>query len=136
MLRAGAGAVTGVGTGADAGTRTRAGTGTEAEAGAETKPVSGKGKSSVSEAELGSEQQEDTGRKRQDRSWLLVALLVPLCVFIVVMLALGIVYCTSCAVNQNKGLTDCYRWVLHATSPQDNRTSKTGTCSNGQGGRD
>ncbi|XP_046899014.1 endosialin-like [Hypomesus transpacificus] len=138
------GAVTGVGTGAgtDAGTRTRvgagagAGAGAESETGADTKPVSGKGKSSVSEAEPGSEQQEGTGRKRQDRSWLLVALLVPLCVFIVVMLALGIVYCTSCAVNQNKGLTDCYRWVLPATSPQDNRTSKTGTCSNGQGGRD
>lgn len=57
------------------------------------------------------------GKRRHDKSWLLVALLVPLCVFIVVMLALGIVYCTSCAVEpRSKGSADCYRW-FHATKP-------------------
>ncbi|TRY57579.1 hypothetical protein DNTS_023506 [Danionella cerebrum] len=59
-------------------------------------------------------------RKKHDKSWLLVALLVPLCVFIVVMLALGIVYCTSCAVEPwSKSVTDCYRW---ATTSKDNKS--------------
>lgn len=63
---------------------------------------------------------EDTGeagKQKHDKSWLLVALLVPLCVFLVVMLALGIVYCTSCAVDKNHRFSDCYRWVLPATPP-------------------
>ncbi|XP_036379030.1 endosialin-like [Megalops cyprinoides] len=55
---------------------------------------------------------EQGGRQRQDRSWLVVALLVPLCVFVVVMVALGIVYCTRCAVRpRSKSITECYRWV-------------------------
>lgn len=57
------------------------------------------------------------GRQKQDKSWLLVALLVPLCVFLVVMLALGIVYCTSCAVDKSLSFSDCYRWILPTTSP-------------------
>ncbi|XDV38853.1 hypothetical protein PO909_008183 [Leuciscus waleckii] len=57
-------------------------------------------------------EQHPGGRKKHDKSWLLVALLVPLCVFLVVMLALGIVYCTSCAVEpRSKSVTDCYRWT-------------------------
>ncbi|XP_035289418.1 endosialin-like [Anguilla anguilla] len=55
---------------------------------------------------------ERDSRQRQDRSWLVVALLVPLCIFVVVMVALGIVYCTRCAVQpRSKSVTDCYRWV-------------------------
>uniref|UniRef100_A0A8C6TPG5 CD248 molecule, endosialin b n=1 Tax=Neogobius melanostomus TaxID=47308 RepID=A0A8C6TPG5_9GOBI len=57
------------------------------------------------------------GRQKQDKSWLLVALLVPLCVFLVIMLALGIVYCTSCAVDKSLSFSDCYRWILPTTPP-------------------
>lgn len=60
----------------------------------------------------------DEGRRKHDKSWLLVALLVPLCVFLVVMLALGIVYCTSCAVDKSLSFSDCYRWVLPTTPPE------------------
>ncbi|TSL04372.1 Endosialin [Bagarius yarrelli] len=62
-----------------------------------------------------SQEQNPGGKKKHDRSWLLVALLVPLCVFMVVMLALGIVYCTSCAVEpRNKNVTDCYNWTTNS----------------------
>ncbi|XP_028850980.1 CD248 molecule, endosialin a [Denticeps clupeoides] len=48
-------------------------------------------------------------------SWLLVGLLVPLCIFVVVMVALGIVYCTRCTVRpQSKSTTDCYHWISGA----------------------
>ncbi|KAK1882443.1 Endosialin [Dissostichus eleginoides] len=67
---------------------------------------------------------EGSGKRKHDKSWLLVALLVPLCVFLVVMLALGIVYCTSCAVDKSLSFSDCYRWVLPATPP-DRRDGKT-----------
>ncbi|XP_061902578.1 endosialin-like [Entelurus aequoreus] len=67
---------------------------------------------------------ESGGDKRKhDKSWLLVALLVPLCVFLVVMLALGIVYCTSCAVDKSLRLSDCCRWVL-PTAPPDGAEPK------------
>ncbi|CAN9501485.1 unnamed protein product [Ophioblennius macclurei] len=64
------------------------------------------------------------GKKKHDKSWLLVALLVPLCVFLVVMLALGIVYCTSCAVDKSLSFSNCYRWIL-PTTPPDRRDGKT-----------
>ncbi|KAJ7996339.1 hypothetical protein DPEC_G00236080 [Dallia pectoralis] len=69
------------------------------------------------------EQSESKGKKKHDKSWLLVALLVPLCVFIVVMLALGIVYCTSCAVEQNKSITECYRWTINSKSEDKNKAT-------------
>ncbi|XP_021570494.1 endosialin [Carlito syrichta] len=76
------------------------------------------------------------GHRRRDDRWLLVALLVPTCVFLVVLLALGIVYCTRCGPHApNKRVTDCYRWVTHAgskspTEPMPPRGSLTGvqTC--------
>uniref|UniRef100_A0A250Y4Y5 Endosialin n=1 Tax=Castor canadensis TaxID=51338 RepID=A0A250Y4Y5_CASCN len=76
------------------------------------------------------------GRSQRDDRWLLVALLVPTCVFLVVLLALGIVYCTRCGPHaSNKRITDCYRWVTHAgskgpTEPMPPRGSLTGvqTC--------
>lgn len=73
-------------------------------------------------AEIGAESRE--GQKKHDKSWMLVALLVPLCVFLVVMLALGIVYCTSCAVDKSLSFSECYRWVL-PTMPPDRREGKT-----------
>ncbi|KAM4620196.1 uncharacterized protein ACJ7VT_006900 [Polymixia lowei] len=106
------GAVTKVGAGSGAGTG--AGTGeTGAEAGkgeaVGTGDVSGTGEVGAGSA---------AGKRKHDKSWLLVALLVPLCVFLVVMLALGIVYCTSCAVDKSQSFSDCYRWVLPATPPE------------------
>ncbi|TFK12060.1 E3 SUMO-protein ligase EGR2 [Platysternon megacephalum] len=57
---------------------------------------------------------ERARRKRDDR-WLLVALLVPLCVFLVIMVALGIVYCTRCGARaKSRSVTQCYRWVTSA----------------------
>lgn len=75
-----------------------------------------------STAEDGAE--SDAGKRKHDKSWLLVALLVPLCVFLVVMLALGIVYCTSCAVDKSLSFSDCYRWIL-PTMPPERRDEKT-----------
>lgn len=62
--------------------------------------------------------QEDREQK-QSSTWLLVGLLVPICIFIVVMVALGIVYCTRCAVQpRNKNATDCYHWISGAHDKQ------------------
>ncbi|XP_067400216.1 endosialin [Emydura macquarii macquarii] len=59
---------------------------------------------------------ERARRKRDDR-WLLVALLVPLCIFLVIMVALGIVYCTRCGARaKSRSVTQCYRWVTSAGS--------------------
>ncbi|XP_069501001.1 endosialin [Ambystoma mexicanum] len=61
----------------------------------------------------GSEGSHRAVQKRDDR-WLLVALLVPLCIFLVIMLALGIVYCTRCGAKAKpKSVTDCYRWITN-----------------------
>ncbi|XP_066575000.1 endosialin [Amia ocellicauda] len=67
-------------------------------------------------APLGTEGPPRSGsRQRHDNNWLLVALLVPLSIFVVVMLALGIVYCTRCAVRpRSKSVADCYRWVTNS----------------------
>lgn len=62
--------------------------------------------------------QDDRGQK-QNSTWLLVGLLVPVCIFIVVLVALGIVYCTRCAVQpRNKNATDCYHWISGAHDKQ------------------
>ncbi|XP_053304355.1 endosialin [Spea bombifrons] len=51
-------------------------------------------------------------RGKRDNRWLIVALLVPLCVFLVIMLAMGIVYCTRCGgETKPRSVTDCYHWV-------------------------
>ncbi|XP_059933113.1 CD248 molecule, endosialin a [Gadus macrocephalus] len=48
-------------------------------------------------------------------TWLLVGLLVPIGIFAVVMVALGVVYCTRCAVRpRGKSTTDCYHWISGA----------------------
>uniref|UniRef100_A0A4W3GMY9 CD248 molecule n=1 Tax=Callorhinchus milii TaxID=7868 RepID=A0A4W3GMY9_CALMI len=46
-----------------------------------------------------------------DDRGLLVALLVPVCIFLVVMLALAVAYGTRCACERPRPVTDCYRWV-------------------------
>lgn len=76
-----------------------------------SQPPSGEGGVSVDTLDS---VQEDRGEKRSS-TWLLVGLLVPICIFIVVMVALGIVYCTRCAVQpHNKNATDCYHWISGA----------------------
>ncbi|XP_034005487.1 CD248 molecule, endosialin a [Trematomus bernacchii] len=62
--------------------------------------------------------QEERGQK-ESSTWLLVGLLVPICIFIVVMVALCIVYCTRCAVHsRSKNATDCYHWISGAHDKQ------------------
>ncbi|XP_026793057.2 CD248 molecule, endosialin a [Pangasianodon hypophthalmus] len=56
-----------------------------------------------------------SNEQTQGSSWLLVGLLVPLCIFIVLMVALGIIYCTRCTSKpQNKNATECYHWIAGA----------------------
>ncbi|XP_061566230.1 CD248 molecule, endosialin a [Cololabis saira] len=58
---------------------------------------------------------QDDREQSQGSTWLLVGLLVPICIFIVVMVALGIVYCTRCAVQpKNRKTTECYHWISGA----------------------
>ncbi|XP_041038009.1 endosialin-like [Carcharodon carcharias] len=69
-------------------------------------------------------------RQRRDDRWLLMALLVPICVFVVVMLALAIVYCTRCACGRTRNITDCYRWIHNsskAAAPDANPTNMNTT---------
>ncbi|XP_051571262.1 endosialin-like [Myxocyprinus asiaticus] len=64
----------------------------------------------------------------QASSWLLVGLLVPLCIFIVVMVVLGIVYCTRYTVKpQNKNTSDCYHWIAGAGDKAAAEISGSGT---------
>lgn len=58
---------------------------------------------------------DNNSEQSQGTSWLLVGLLVPLCIFIVVMVVLGIIYCTRYTVKpQNKNTSDCYHWIAGA----------------------
>ncbi|XP_071402091.1 complement component C1q receptor-like [Centroberyx affinis] len=109
--KAGAEAANGAGSATATGTGTGTGTGTETGKSGEvgTTDISGTAEAGTGDA---------AGKRKHDKSWLLVALLVPLCVFLVVMLALGIVYCTSCAVDKSRSFSDCYRWILPATPPE------------------
>uniref|UniRef100_A0A673I108 Endosialin-like n=1 Tax=Sinocyclocheilus rhinocerous TaxID=307959 RepID=A0A673I108_9TELE len=55
---------------------------------------------------------DNSSDQSQGTSWLLVGLLVPLCIFVVVMVVLGIIYCTRYTVKpQNKDTSDCYHWI-------------------------
>ncbi|XP_077184618.1 endosialin [Paroedura picta] len=72
-------------------------------------------------------------RRRRDDRWLLVALLVPMCVFVVIMLALGIVYCTRCGAQaKSRSITQCYRWVSSSAAkgaaPPACRPGQSATC--------
>ncbi|KAM3869552.1 uncharacterized protein ACN63O_006949 [Diretmus argenteus] len=117
--KAGTGSGTDTANGSGSSTGTGAGTGTGVETGGggagKNAEVSAGDISGTGEVGAGS----TAGKRKHDKSWLLVALLVPLCVFLVVMLALGIVYCTSCAVEpKRRSFSDCYRWILPATPPE------------------
>lgn len=71
--------------------------------------------------------EDQEGRaQEQSSTWLLVGLLVPLCIFILVMVALGIVYCTRCAIqSRNKSTADCYHWISGAHDKQGAAGVKT-----------
>ncbi|XP_041638426.1 CD248 molecule, endosialin a [Cheilinus undulatus] len=61
---------------------------------------------------------EEVGQK-ESSLWLLVGLLVPLSIFVVVMVALGIVFCTRCSIQpRNKDASDCYHWISGAHDKQ------------------
>lgn len=64
----------------------------------------------------------------QSSTWLLVGLLVPICIFVIVMVALGIVYCTRCAEQSknNKNTTDCYHWISGAHDKQGAANTSVG----------
>ncbi|XDV18862.1 hypothetical protein PO909_024464 [Leuciscus waleckii] len=57
-----------------------------------------------------------------------IGLLVPLCIFIVVMVVLGIIYCTRYTVKpQNKSTSDCYHWIAGAGDKAAADISGSGT---------
>ncbi|XP_039222197.1 endosialin [Crotalus tigris] len=79
------------------------------------------------------EEEGGQGRPKRDDRWLLVALLVPISVFLVVMLALGIVYCTRCGARaKSRSVTQCYRWVISTSEktapPASSRLCQPATC--------
>ncbi|KAL0189429.1 hypothetical protein M9458_016528 [Cirrhinus mrigala] len=58
---------------------------------------------------------DNSSAQSQGTNWLLVGLLVPLCILIVVMVVLGVIYCTRYTVKpQNKNTSDCYHWIAGA----------------------
>ncbi|XP_054914707.1 CD248 molecule, endosialin a [Poeciliopsis prolifica] len=64
---------------------------------------------------------QDDREHKQSNTGLLVGLLVPICIFIVVMVALSIFYCTHCGVkprNKNATGTECYHWISGAHDKQ------------------
>ncbi|KAA0723997.1 Endosialin Tumor endothelial marker 1 [Triplophysa tibetana] len=61
-------------------------------------------------------------------SWLLFGLLVPICIFIVVMVVLGIIYCTRYTVKQqNRNTSECYHWIAGAGDKATAEISSSGT---------
>ncbi|KAM9836923.1 CD248 molecule, endosialin a [Aulostomus maculatus] len=79
----------------------------------------------------GSDIMEETEGEQSSRTWLLVGLLVPICIFIVVMVALCIVYCTRCAAEpHNKNAPDCYHWISGAHDKQGAANPSAGVKSN------
>ncbi|XP_027894478.1 CD248 molecule, endosialin a [Xiphophorus couchianus] len=64
---------------------------------------------------------QDDREHKQSNTGLLVGLLVPICIFIMVMVALGIFYCTHCGAkprNKNATGTECYHWISGAHDKQ------------------
>ncbi len=58
---------------------------------------------------------DNSSNQGQGTNWLLIGLLVPFCIFIVVMVVLGILYYTRSTVKpQNKNTSDCYHWIAGA----------------------
>ncbi len=58
---------------------------------------------------------DNSSNQGQGTNWLLIGLLVPFCIFIVVMVVLGILYYTRYTVKpQNKNTSDCYHWIAGA----------------------
>lgn len=50
--------------------------------------------------------------QKKGSTWLMVGLFIPICIFIVVMVALGFVYCNRYRVTaHDKNTADCYHWI-------------------------
>lgn len=80
------------------------------------------------ETEEGRSNNDNNNEQSQRSSWLLVGLLVPLCIFIVVMVVLGIIYCTRYTVKpQNRNTSDCYHWIAGAGDKAAAEISGSGT---------
>lgn len=69
-------------------------------------------------------------REKQSSAWLLLAILIPVCIFTVLMVVLGIVYC-NCFGSQprHKKAADCYHWVSGAHNKQGAPSSLVGATS-------
>ncbi|XP_062372579.1 CD248 molecule, endosialin a [Sardina pilchardus] len=76
----------------------------------------GEGSSSAGEAGAGQGEEEEE-EEEEGSSWLLVGLLVPLCIFLLVLVVLGAIYCTRVSASakpQSKSSSDCYHWISGA----------------------
>ncbi|XP_031441098.1 CD248 molecule, endosialin a [Clupea harengus] len=64
----------------------------------------------------GVQEKEEEEEEEEGGSWLLVGLLVPLCIFLLIMVVLGAIYCnrSASAKPQNKNTSDCYHWISGA----------------------
>lgn len=61
---------------------------------------------------------EESGQK-QSNAWLLLAILVPVCIFTVLIVVLGIVYCNCFGrLPRHKKAADCYHWISGAHDKQ------------------
>ncbi|XP_031583052.1 CD248 molecule, endosialin a [Oreochromis aureus] len=55
---------------------------------------------------------DDSPSETKGSTWLMVGLFIPICIFIVVMVALGFVYCNRYRVTaHDKNAADCYHWI-------------------------
>ncbi|XP_041925464.1 CD248 molecule, endosialin a [Alosa sapidissima] len=84
------------------------------------------GEESSSAGEGEEEEEEEEGGS----SWLLVGLLVPFCIFLLVMVVLGAIYCNRVSASskpQNKNSSDCYHWISGAADKAGTEHSGSAT---------
>lgn len=61
---------------------------------------------------------QEGGGQKQSSSWLLVAILVPVCILTVLLVALGVVYCCCFAAQpRSHKASDCYHWMSGGPPP-------------------
>lgn len=68
--------------------------------------------------------------QKQSNFWLLLVILVPVCIFTVLMVVLGIVYCTCFSAHpRHKKAADCYHWISGGHDKQGAPGSSAGVAS-------
>lgn len=88
---------------------------------------------SVQGTEKGRSSNDDNNnnnKQSQGSNLLLIGLLVPFCIFTVVMIILGIIYCTRYTVKpeqKNRNNSDCYHWIAGAGDKAAAEISGSGT---------